>query len=555
MKTNGAQLLVSLLEQHGTETVAGIPGGANLPVYDALAGSSIRHILCRHEQAAGFIAQGIARSTGKVGVFLVTSSPGATNALTALADAKMDSVPIIMISGQVPVSMIGTDAFQEMDTYGMTIPATKHNFLVRNASELPEIITEAYRVARDCRPGPVVIDLPKDVQKQIVDIDTEYTPAAETVCCDDFDTDAIGKITERINTAQRPVLYIGGGVILSGASNEVQELAMTSTIPVVSSLMGLGAFPGDHQLFVGMIGMHGDYHTNHFMQEADLIIALGVRFDDRATGKVDEFCPDASIIHIDIDESEIDKILPSMMKLEADVKAALRAINPLIEKRQRPEWIQRLNELKQTYPVVRDDDETLASPEHICRLISGESPEGTIITTDVGQHQMWAARILTLTRPRSFLTSGGLGTMGFGLPAAIGAAAANPGKRVICITGDGSLLMNIQELATLADLGSNVAIVVFNNQALGLVRQQQELFFNENYFASEFATGPDFRMLAESFGIRAVRLKAGDEADFAEQLRMTGPVLIDIPVDPSKKVFPIVPPGSANIQLIGGKTS
>ncbi|MFW5808569.1 MAG: biosynthetic-type acetolactate synthase large subunit, partial [Spirochaetota bacterium] len=473
----------------------------------------------------------------------------------ALADAKMDSVPIIMISGQVPVSMIGTDAFQEMDTYGMTIPATKHNFLVRNASELPEIITEAYRVARDCRPGPVVIDLPKDVQKQIVDIDTEYTPAAETVCCDDFDTDAIGKITERINTAQRPVLYIGGGVILSGASNEVQELAMTSTIPVVSSLMGLGAFPGDHQLFVGMIGMHGDYHTNHFMQEADLIIALGVRFDDRATGKVDEFCPDASIIHIDIDESEIDKILPSMMKLEADVKAALRAINPLIEKRQRPEWIQRLNELKQTYPVVRDDDETLASPEHICRLISGESPEGTIITTDVGQHQMWAARILTLTRPRSFLTSGGLGTMGFGLPAAIGAAAANPGKRVICITGDGSLLMNIQELATLADLGSNVAIVVFNNQALGLVRQQQELFFNENYFASEFATGPDFRMLAESFGIRAVRLKAGDEADFAEQLRMTGPVLIDIPVDPSKKVFPIVPPGSANIQLIGGKTS
>lgn len=552
MKINGAQLLVLLLEKHGTETIAGIPGGANLPIYDALSTSSINHILSRHEQAAGFIAQGIARATGDTGVFLVTSGPGATNAITALADAKMDSVPLIMISGQVPVSMIGTDAFQEIDTYGMSIPATKHNFLVRDAAELPHIVSEAYRIAGESRPGPVVIDIPKDVQKQQIEIDPDEITVFHKDPCDDFDTDVLENIAQMINNAERPVLYIGGGVIISESSHEVWELAVKSTIPVISSLMGLGGFPGNHPLFVGMVGMHGDYHTNHFIEESDLIIALGVRFDDRATGKVTEFCPHASIIHIDIDESEMNKILPATVTLQADLKPSLKAINTLIEEKQRPEWNQQLNRLKGKYPVKINKEKLLSNPEHICKAISEDAPDNTIITTDVGQHQMWAARCCTITQPRTFLTSGGLGTMGFGVPAAIGAAAAYPEKRIICITGDGSLLMNIQELATIADHAYNIAIVLFNNQALGLVRQQQELFYNANYFSSEFATGPDFVSLAESFGITGRRLHAGNEDIFNSLLNTTGPILIDIPIDSSCNVFPIVPPGKANIQLIGG---
>jgi acetolactate synthase-1/2/3 large subunit len=554
MKFTGASLLMSLLERHGTRVVAGIPGGANLPIYSALSSSSIEHILCRHEQGAGFIAQGIARSTGRTGVCLVTSGPGATNALTALADAKMDSVPMIMISGQVPLTHIGTDAFQEVDTYGMTIPTTKHNFLVRDAAELPRIVSEAYRLANSDRPGPVAIDIPKDIQKQEVDLDPESFPIFKGIdCCDDFNEESIRKIADRINEAEKPILYIGGGVINSECSNEIRELAVRSSIPVVSSLMGLGAFPTNHSLFVGMIGMHGDFHTNHFMNEADVVVALGVRFDDRATGKISDFIPNASVIHIDIDESEIDKIIPSSLKLQANLKPALSAIIPYIEETQRTVWNQRLAELKEQYPIERDWTESLSNPEHIIDLINKTAPEGTIITTDVGQHQMWAARHCVFTEPRTWLTSGGLGTMGFGLPAAIGAAKAHPGKRIICITGDGSLLMNIQELATVADLGSNIAIVLYNNQSLGLVRQQQELFYGKNYFASEFKTAPDFAKLAESFGLEAYSMKEGDEALFADKLMKEGPILFDIAIDRTANVYPIVPPGKGNTQLIGGK--
>ena len=505
MKRNGAEIIIRALERQGIKIIAGIPGGANLPIYNALYKSHIRHILARHEQGAGFIAQGMARTTGKAAVCFATSGPGVTNLITAIADAKLDSVPLVAITGQVASSMIGTDAFQEVDTFGMTMNITKHNYLVKDVRDLPYIIGEAFRIAETGRPGPVLIDVPKDVQLAELDFDHWPDIPAEQDHRG-IDTEKIAEIARIMNAAKRPLIYAGGGIVHAHAAEALYALAKKNSIPVVLTLMGLGVFPPDDPLYLGMLGMHGTPCTNYILDEIDLLLAFGARFDDRAIGKVKEFCPQASIIHIDIDGSEIDKIKKSTISLVADIKDALEHITPLVEDNGREQWTGRTETIKREHPLPLLQPNDPLNPLNLMQSISAIARHDTIITTDVGQHQMWVAQGYPFRAPWTFLTSGGLGTMGFGLPTAIGAALANPDKQVICISGDGSIQMNIQEMATLGELGLNVAVIIMNNQHLGLVRQQQELFFNENYIASKFDSRLDFAAIGRQFGIRGIAL-------------------------------------------------
>lgn len=561
MKTyTGATLLRTLLERQGIHTIAGIPGGAILPFYDALHGSRIRHVLARHEQGAGFIAQGMARVTGRAAVCVATSGPGATNLITAIADARLDSIPLVAITGQVPQALIGTDAFQEVDAYGLTLPITKHNFLVRSVAELLEVVPLAFQIAESGRPGPVAIDVPKDVLNAKIELDTlpdPGAPIAAAIRCPDA---AIEALAGELSEARRPVLYLGGGVIGAGAAELARTLARRIDAPVVSTLMALGAMDTDDPLFMGMLGMHGSKGTNLLLQEADFLLAIGARFDDRATGKAAEFCPQAKIAHIDIDRSEIGKIKTARVGLTGDAADILRRLLAQFpDAPPRPEWRGRAAELKAAYPLhcpTRTEDPL--HPINVIRALGEQLPDDTVITTDVGQHQMWVAQAYPFRRPRTLLTSGGLGTMGFGLPAAIGAALAAKEKdptsqpRVVCVSGDGSILMNIQELATLAELQLPVAVVVLNNDHLGLVRQQQELFYGQRYQASRFSHAPDFAAVARAFGIRGVRLDpAGDPlSDLAAALAEPGPCLIDVPIATTTNVYPMVPPGAANHQTI-----
>ncbi len=555
MQLTGAQIIIKLLEQQGVTTVAGIPGGGNLPIYDALCDSRIRHILARHEQGAGFIAQGMARSTGKAAVCFGTSGPGTTNLLTAIADAKSDSVPLVAITGQVPLSLIGTDAFQEVDTYGLTLPITKHNILVKSPLELLEVIPEAFTIAESHRPGPVVIDIPKDIQTETITVnqwpDKGGAAASECIAPED-----IKKILMMIDAAERPVLYIGGGIVASDASGLLTAFARKNAIPVTSTLMGLGCFPPEDPLFLGMLGMHGARHTNFIMEEADLILAFGVRFDDRATGKINEFCRNAAIVHIDIDKSEIDKLKTSHFALNMDIGSALQMLLPEVRPDNRTAWHRRITQLTTRYPREWPDSGDDLHPINIMTCIHQAAPRDTIITTDVGQHQMWVAQAYPFHMPRTLLTSGGLGTMGFGMPAAIGAALANPDKKVVCISGDGSFLMNIQELATLAEHQLDVAVVIMNNNHLGLVRQQQALFFNNRFSASKFNCSPDFAAIARGFGIWSYKIEnAGNPHEIIRKaLRSKGPVVLDIAINNETNVFPMVPPGAANREMIGGET-
>lgn len=550
MNLTGAEIIIKLLEQQGIEIIAGIPGGSNLPLYNALYKSKIRHILARHEQGAGFIAQGMARTTGKPGVCFATSGPGSTNLITAIADAKLDSVPLIAITGQVASSLIGTDAFQEADIYGMTIPITKHNFLVRDAQELFHIVPEAFRIATEGRPGPVLIDVPKDVQNQIIKwIEPSATEPAQLMVPD---SSLIKEAANAINKSERPVLYIGGGIMNSDAHAEIIALSHKNNIPVTSTLMGLGCIPNADPLHLGMLGMHGAQHTNIILHESDLLIALGVRFDDRATGLVQEFCPNARIVHVDIDASELSKIKQANIEILGDVKDVLQKLLPLIEENNRNNWHAAMDKIKAKYPDTLATTEDIFHPVNLIRTIASIAPEDAIITTDVGQHQMWTAQSYPFKYPRTFLTSGGLGTMGFGLPAAIGAALANPTRKIICFSGDGSILMNIQELATLAELNLNISIILLNNGHLGLVRQQQELFYNQNYIASRFEVKADYSAIARGFGIKSFDLStAADIAQALHQaLNATSPCLINVPIDPYVLVTPMVPPGKANIEMI-----
>ena len=552
MRLKGAEIIVAALQRQGIGIVSGIPGGSNLPIYDALARSTIRHILARHEQGAGFIAQGMARSTGRAAVCLATSGPGVMNLLTAIADAKLDSVPLVAITGQVPSTMIGTDAFQEVDTYGMTLNITKHNFLVKRARDLLHIMPRAFAIAESGRKGPVVVDVPKDVQLEEVEFE-DWPDFSPEPAPQDSTSSGIERIAGMIEKAKRPLIYGGGGIINAGAERALTALARNNSIPVALTLMGLGAFPPDDPLYVGMIGMHGAHYTNHIVDEADLILAFGVRFDDRAIGKVNEFCPRASIVHVDIDDSEIDKIKRSHFSMAADVGPVLESLAAMVGHKERPEWTARIQAMKDSYPFPCGVSGDPLHPFNLIRRISDAAEADAIVTTDVGQHQMWVAQAFPFRRARSLLTSGGLGTMGFGLPAAIGAALAHPDRQVICVSGDGSIQMNIQELATLADLGLNVSVIVMNNQHLGLVRQQQELFFNRNFIASRFSRKLDFAALGREFGIPGVNLAAVDDPFRAieEFLARRGPSLIDIPIHFAENVFPMVPPGAANRDMIG----
>ena len=551
MKTTGAALLLKLLERQGIETVAGIPGGASLPIYDALNASPIRHVLARHEQGAGFIAQGMARATGRPAVCFGTSGPGATNLLTAIADAKLDSIPLVAITAQVPRAMIGSDAFQEIDTYGLTVPITKHNWLVRSAAELLDVVPEAFRVAASGRPGPVVIDVPKDVQTEAIELRGLPHPGRADAP-PPVDDDAIRRAAELLAGARRPVLLIGAGVIGAGAGDRVRRLAERASIPVACTLLGLGALPCDHPLSLGMVGMHGAPYVNLILEECDLLLAIGMRFDDRATGKASAFCPNARVVHVDIDASEIGKIRKPAVAVRADAAHALDALLPLVAAKRRAAWRARVDALRAAAPLAMPGAEDPTTAYGIVRAAAEIAGDDAIVTTDVGQHQMWVAQAYPFRRPRQCLTSGGLGTMGFGLPAAIGAALAAPERPVLCFTGDGSLLMNLQELATAAEERVNVKLILLNNGHLGLVRQQQQLFYGGRYQASRFHSEPDFAALARAFGIAATRL--GDASDprdaLAAALASPGPCLVDVPIAREQNVYPMVPPGAANRDML-----
>ncbi|MEM7365553.1 MAG: biosynthetic-type acetolactate synthase large subunit [Pseudomonadota bacterium] len=555
-RMSGAQLLMNLLVQQGVTCVAGIPGGANLPIYDALTASGIKHVLARHEQGAGFIAQGMARVSGEAQVCFASSGPGATNLVTAVADAKLDSVPLIAITGQVPQAMIGTDAFQEIDTFGLMLPITKHNWLVRSAEELLEVIPEAFRIALSGRPGPVSIDIPKDVQNQIIDVDVLPEPGQRDAT-PGFDAGFVDQMLAEIRHAQRPVLMIGGGIIYANATEALTEFAEKLELPAVQTFMGLGILRADHPLSLGMLGMHGARYTNLILEECDLLIGLGVRFDDRATGRVSDFCPNAKIIHVDIDQSEIGKIVPTALSVQADVGEVLNAALKSLEPSPRPVWHKRVSQLKQKYPLVLEGDNELFRPYGAIKTIASLVDDSVNITTDVGQHQMWVAQAYPINRPRQWVSSGGLGTMGFGLPAAIGMALAEPDRMVICFTGDGSLMMNLQELSTAAEENLNIKIVVLNNRHLGLVRQQQSLFYDNNHSAVKFEPNVDFAGIARAMGMGGVDLTHAPNPinTLASVFSEPGPCLCNLPIDETEMVYPMVPPGEANRNMIHGESA
>lgn len=565
LKRSGADLIIHLLQRQGVDIVAGIPGGALLPLYEALGRSTgIRHILARHEQAAGFIAQGMSRITGKAGVCFATSGPGVTNVVTALADAKLDSIPLVCIAGQVPTALIGTDAFQEVPTIDMVRPITKASFFVRQANELWRVIPEAFRIAESGRPGPVLVDVPKDVQLQLADGEpacanpslTQPAPSAIPVSRAAISTldasEHFDLAARMIHAAQRPVLYVGGGIVKARAHAALRKLAERAGLPVTSTLMALGCLPAGHALDIGMLGMHGARYTNLIIDDCDLLIAIGARFDDRATGDPAKFAPHARIVHVDIDPRELGKIKAADVPICADAGLAAQELLKRVPPMRRTLWLSRVNQLKHGHPLQTPGIQHLCSPYGIVQAVGALAPADVIVTTDVGQHQMWVAQRFPFTRPDRWLTSGGLGTMGFGLPAAIGAALAAPDATTLCFTGDGSLLMNVQELATLAELDLNVKIVLLDNAALGLVRQQQELFYQRRFVASLYAQPSRFVAIAQAFGVPALDLgeKPDPHAALARALTDRGPVLIRVPIEATQHVMPMVAPGAANVDAL-----
>lgn len=549
----GAEIVISGLLELGVDTVFGYPGGAMLPVYDALFDSPIRHILVRHEQGAAHAADGYARSTGKVGVCFATSGPGATNLITGLATAYMDSTPIVAITGQVATNLIGRDSFQEADITGISLPITKHNFLVKDIRTLPDTIRHAFHIASTGRPGPVLIDLPKDVASGSLDMSRRlrlslpgYRPPTQPKLRQ------VKRACEAIMEAERPVIIAGGGVIISGASKAFTELVNKVQIPVVTTLMGLGCIPSDHPMFLGMLGMHGTYAANIAIMESDLIIALGMRFDDRATGNTDRFAPSAKIIHIDIDPAEIGKNIDVDIPIVGDVAQAIELMSQrLTELPGRDAWRKWVLDNKEKAPLRYERSTSEIKPQYVIEEVSALTSGRAIIVTDVGQHQMWTAQYYRFKRPRTFITSGGLGTMGYGLPAAVGAQVGRPDERVWLITGDGSIQMKIQELSTVARYDLPIRIVVLNNSYLGMVRQWQSLFYDNRYSHVKLIN-PDFVKLAEAFNIRAMSISKPEEVVSAlkEANATKGPILLDFHVSPEENVYPMVPPGASLDQII-----
>ncbi|MBO0778454.1 MAG: biosynthetic-type acetolactate synthase large subunit [Ktedonobacteraceae bacterium] len=557
----GSHILCEALIREGVELLYGYPGGTIMPFYDALtAYPALHHVLVRHEQAAAHAADGYARATGKVGVCVATSGPGATNLVTGLATAFMDSTPIVAITGQVAWSLIGRDGFQETDILGITQPITKHNFLVRNAAELADIVHEAFRIARSGRPGPVLIDVPKDVQFQ----KTKYYPSA-SITSEEYLRRAqanveqpsdylITQAVQLIERAQRPLIMAGHGVILSNAYEELKGFAEKSGIPVVATLLGLSCFPETHPLYLGMPGMHGPAHVNHAIGQADLIVGVGLRFDDRVTGKVSEFAPKAEIIHIDIDASEMHKVKVATVPIVSDAKVALAALTKAIPVCDKSDWLREVRSWQQAAEervqhIQADDD--MPDPTSILEAIRKVTDGQAIIVSDVGQHQMWTARHYTWTRPNSQITSGGLGTMGFSLPAAMGAKMGLPAEPVWAIAGDGCIQMNIQELATLQQEGVAVKVAIMNNGYLGMVRQWQEFFHSRNYSETPIS-GPDYVKLAEAYGITGIRVTRRDEVESAVRraMEIEGSVIIEFIIEAEANVYPMVAPGSAITNMI-----
>lgn len=552
-----AQYLISALEEQGVEVVFGHPGGAIMPVYDALVGSRLRHVLTRHEQGAAMAADGYARATGRVGVCLATSGPGATNLVTGIANAHMDSIPVVAITGQVPTTLMGTDAFQEVDVLAITMPVVKHAFLVRNVQALPHMVEEAFRLARSGRPGPVLIDLPKDVACATL----AAAPGHPATSCEAGkqrpspaplpDPSAVDRALSLLRKSRRPLLYAGGGIGLGRLVEPFRELVEATRMPVVTTLKGLGALPGGHELFLGMLGMHGSRAANLAVQDCDLLVCIGARFDDRATGKLSEFAARARVIHMDIDPGEIGKLRSVDASIVGDLRAALRTLAvPL----RIDEWRRRCLERKERHAWNYDAPGPGIYGPGFLKALSEAAGEESVVVCDVGQHQMWVAQHWRVGRPELHLSSGGLGAMGFGLPAAIGAQLGLPDRTVILVSGDGSFMMNVQELATVKRCGLPIKIVLFDNQSLGLVRQWQELFFGARYSEVDLSDNPDFVSLAEAFDVAAFRLQRRQEAAAAidRLLQAPGPILAHVAIDPEANVWPLVRPGASNADMMEG---
>jgi acetolactate synthase-1/2/3 large subunit len=557
----GAQILVDSLVQEGVEVVFGYPGGVLLGIFDVLYDTDMRFVLTRHEQGAAHAADGYARSTGKVGVCIATSGPGATNLVTGIATAYMDSVPLVAITGQVPTEMIGGDAFQEADIVGITRPVTKHSYLVQDVCDLPRVVKEAFYIASTGRPGPVLIDMPKDVaacKTASSKLDSAeikgYKPTLKG------NPKQIERAARVIEKASRPVIYAGGGVIISGAGEEIKKLAESQDIPVTMTLLGLGSYPGDGPLSLGMLGMHGTYYANMAVSESDLLIAVGARFDDRVTGNIEEFAPDATVVHIDIDPSAISKNVQVDYPIVGDVKTVLKELNQKINgpdqlrKRSRRNWLEQIDTWKSEHPLYYEPSDKVIKPQFVVEKIYEVTKGEAIICTEVGQNQMWAAQFYRFQKPRRFLSSGGLGTMGYGFPAAIGAQLGNPGALVFDVAGDGSFQMNVQELATAVQNALPVNVAILNNRFLGMVRQWQELFYDRRYSNTCLAVEPDFKSLAEAYGARGflVTDPADVEEVIKEAVNTPGPCIMDFRVDREENVFPMVPAGESIRNMILG---
>ncbi|MBT7084912.1 MAG: biosynthetic-type acetolactate synthase large subunit [Desulfobacterales bacterium] len=559
MELTGAQILMKVLKEENADTIFGYPGGAVLDIFDELARADINLVFVRHEQGAVHAADGYARASGKVGVCLVTSGPGATNTVTGIASAYMDSIPLVVITGQVPTHLIGNDAFQEVDIVGITRPCTKHNYLVKDVKDLGDVIKEAFYIARSGRPGPVLIDIPKDLAiakvpykvKKKVGLKS-YKPTYEP------NKKQLKKVVELIKKARKPVIFTGGGVIISGAAKNLTEFAHQTRIPVTGSLMGLGGFPGTDPLWLGMLGMHGTYRANMAVSECDLMIAVGVRFDDRVTGKTDEFAANATIIQIDIDPTSIHKNIPVSVPVVGDCNITLGYLNDLIKKensedikKKREKWLGQIEEWKETTPLVYKQKDNI-KPQYVIEKLFEITKGKAIITTEVGQNQMWAAQYYHFDKPGHFITSGGLGCMGFGLPAAIGAQKACPDAIVVDIAGDGSIQMNIQEMATAVQYGLPVKVVILNNRFLGMVRQWQELFYDKLYSSTHLDHNPDFVKLAEAYGALGLRATKPEEVEkiLAQGMAHNGPVIMDFVVENEENVYPMVPAGAPITQML-----
>jgi acetolactate synthase-1/2/3 large subunit len=553
-KKKGSQLVIDSLIEAGVEHIFGFPGGAVIPIYDVLYDAPLKHILARHEQGAAHAADGYARATGKVGVCLATSGPGATNLVTGLFTAQMDSVPMVAITGQVPLAAIGHDSFQEADIYGISIPVTKYNYLVKNVEDLQRVIKEAFFIAGTGRKGVVLVDIPRDVQttevkpKKLgpVDLPGYLDPHEED------NSKQIAEALQAIKASRRPVVYAGGGVVSSGAVEELRKFVQKSRIPITTTLMGKGVYPERDELALGMLGMHGTKYANYSIYESDLIIAMGVRFDDRAVGNVSRFAPLARIIHMDIDPAEIGKRMSVHIPIVGDLKEVLAIFNEKLQYQVRKRWLERVAQLKQEHPLTFKDDGKL-KPQHIIRTLSEITKGELVVTTDVGQHQMWSALYYLTTEPRRFITSGGLGTMGFGFPAAIGAAVGRPDLPVVNIAGDGSFQMCIQELATVRMHNLPVKMFIINNGYLGMVRQWQQLFYQGRYSHTRLEFNPDFCKVAEGYGIPAFGVTEPGEVQsvIEKALATDGPVLVDFHVDREENVIPMIPPAGGQTDFIG----